>query len=80
VEVQLQYRGLDVTVTPPKGGIEGRYTIAIGDLVTAHPTVKRRKLLPGKKIRVTWDKDYGRRFNNLLQGALRQFFKEIEAI
>lgn len=70
--VELEHKELNVLIRAP-AKVEGKYTIKIGNLVVAHPTVKRVK---GSKIRVYWDKDYGR-FNRLLSGALNQFFREI---
>lgn len=72
--VTLKYKGHDVEVEPPGKGIEGKYTITIGNLVRAFPTVK---LIRKKRIRIFWDKNYGPRFNKLLQGAFNRFFKEI---
>jgi hypothetical protein len=79
MKVRLHYRGHDVIVQHPKKGIDGRYTITIGNLVRARLYVKRLRF-PEKKIRVLWDKDYGPRFTRLLQGALKQFFREHETL
>jgi len=75
--VKLKYRGHEVLVKTPSRGIEGKYTVSVGTLVTAHPTVKEHP--GGKRIRIYWDKDYGKRFNRLLQGSFSQFFREIGA-
>ena len=73
--VTLKYKGHDVEIEPPsRKGIEGKYVITIGNLVRAYPTVK---LINKRRIRIYWDKNYGRRFNRLLQGAFNQFFREI---
>lgn len=69
---ELNYKGLDVVIkTPPR--IEGKYTIRIGNLVTAYPIVKKFK---NGRYRVFWMREYGKRFTKLLRGAFRQYFWE----
>ncbi len=74
--VALKYRGHNVTIKPPSRGLAGKYTISIGRLVTAYPLVKR---IDKRHLRVFWDRDYGTRFNRLLQGAFNQFYKEVRS-
>jgi len=71
--VTIRYRGHNVRIKPPKEGLEGKYRVSIGNLVTAYPTIK---LVDGK-VRVFWDQTYPKRFHTLLRGSLTQFFVEM---
>ena len=70
--MRLHYKGFDVTIKSPLLKIEGKYTVQIGNLVTAYPIVKKIK---GSKFRIFWGRKYGR-FDRLLRGALKQYFME----
>jgi hypothetical protein len=71
--VTIRHKGHNVRIRPPREGLEGKYRIGIGDLVTAFPTVK----FIDRKIRVYWDQKYPKRFHTLLRGSLMQFFVEM---
>jgi len=69
---ELQYQGFDVIVVSPPT-IEGKYTLIIGKLITAYPIIKKVR---GRRYRILWTRDYGKRFNRLLRGAFRQYLLE----
>jgi len=71
--VTIRYKGHNVRIRPPRESFEGKYRIAVGNLVTAFPTIK---LVDGK-VRVFWDQTYSGRFHALLRGALTQYFVEM---
>lgn len=72
--VKLQYHGHDVVIKGPDKYLTGKHTITIGTLVKAYPIVQVNKV--NNRIRVIWDRDYGKRFNKLLQGAFTRFLIE----
>jgi hypothetical protein len=74
--VSFKHRGHDVSVRAPARSLYGKYTITIGNLVKASPTIRR--IGKTSKIRIFWDKDYGSRFNGLLQSSLSQYFRETQ--
>lgn len=72
--MKFQYQGHEVVVKGPAKYITGKYTIIIGTLVKAYPIVQVNK--KNNRLRVIWDRDYGKRFNKLLQSAFTRFLIE----